>query len=188
MTVADEEGKRWWQTLPAILTGIAATVTAVAGLIVAVQQTGWLAAEHAPRTDAPRVEPDPAPVAAPARADEPYELKLPERREYRLGNVLVYTLLAASVTPRSAEQSELRVHIRLKNGDRYPRNLWDRSFRLEVQGSELAPFGNLNEVVESRSMKDGEIAFKIPRRARKVLLEIREGDDSAEIPLELRGG
>ena len=37
-----EQPKSWWQTVPGILTGLAAVITATAGLIVALQQVGIL--------------------------------------------------------------------------------------------------------------------------------------------------
>src|SRR5215469_5515424 len=35
------DSKSWWQTLPGVLTAVAALVTAITGLLVAVHQTGW---------------------------------------------------------------------------------------------------------------------------------------------------
>ena len=36
------ESQRWWQSIPKVLAVITATVTAITGLIVAINQTGWI--------------------------------------------------------------------------------------------------------------------------------------------------
>ena len=36
------DSQRWWQNIPKVLAVITATITAVTGLIVAINQTGWL--------------------------------------------------------------------------------------------------------------------------------------------------
>jgi hypothetical protein len=61
-----EKSRGWWQTLPGIITGLTAIVTALAGLVVAIQQTGWFGA-RTPRdvTRAPVSTPA-APSSAPA--------------------------------------------------------------------------------------------------------------------------
>lgn len=65
--MADSDGpKSWWQTLPGIITGVTAAITAIAGLVVAVQQTGWFGPK-APATMASSpgaTAPPPASVAS----------------------------------------------------------------------------------------------------------------------------
>ncbi|MFC0668528.1 hypothetical protein ACFSKY_13535 [Azotobacter chroococcum] len=38
-------GTSWWQTLPGVLTGIAAVITAVGGMIAVIYQSGFLGKE-----------------------------------------------------------------------------------------------------------------------------------------------
>ena len=55
--MAEELGsKRWWRSVPKVLAVITATLTAVTGLIVAINQTGWLksTSEVAPPISIPR--------------------------------------------------------------------------------------------------------------------------------------
>jgi hypothetical protein len=105
--------KNWWETVPGIMTGIAALITAIAGLIVALHQTGQFSREPIapdaanpaisdpapPRTSRPsasatpkrtaRSEPSPQP--APARTEEiaidrpSYAVVLPKPREFVIG-------------------------------------------------------------------------------------------------------
>src|SRR5688500_17995255 len=37
----DDPKKSWWHTLPGIITGLTATITALGGLVVAINQTNW---------------------------------------------------------------------------------------------------------------------------------------------------
>lgn len=62
--MADEpKSQGWWHTLPGVLTAVAAMLTAVSGLILALREAGFFA--HAPQAAAP------APAPAPVRAREP---------------------------------------------------------------------------------------------------------------------
>lgn len=203
-----EEGgsKGWWQTLPGVVTSITAAVTALAGLIVAVKQTGWFdsqpppaAAPSAPVSAAPLaqtpsaaapkvavrpVSPPPAPAAA-----APHAVPLPALRDYKLGPPGVkatFTLLKAEVSLQTAEKDALRIRLRMMNHDRYDKNFWDRSFRLVVDGVPMAPEGGLNELVAGESAKEGDVLFVVPHGTAAARLRITYYEDSTEIPLDLK--
>ena len=223
----DEKPTSWWQTLPGIITGLTATVTALAGLVVAVQQTGWLAPRRpAPATTSPApssepssassapsssvsvvpsAPPSPAPTApspAPAAPSPPpaasqpgapahasargaFTAPLPLLRDHKLGAATI-SFLKIEVAPRTTENDELRLRLRMTNHDRYDKNFWDQSFRLVLDGVPRAPESNLNEVVAGESAKEGDVLFVIPRGTTAAQLRIRIGDQSTEVPLELQ--
>jgi hypothetical protein len=61
-TMAEEsKSKEWWQTLPAILAAVAATITAISGLVVALYQTGNFGANQPVK---PSVNPSQTPSSA----------------------------------------------------------------------------------------------------------------------------
>jgi hypothetical protein len=60
----------WWQTLPGLLTAIAAVVTAVSGLMVGLREGGWLSPSTG-RPAATAVAPSTAPKAGAATAPPP---------------------------------------------------------------------------------------------------------------------
>jgi hypothetical protein len=62
-TSADENKQGWWQTLPGVIAAVTATITALAGLVVAVKQTGWFDSKSSPAVSA--VEADVPDAAAP---------------------------------------------------------------------------------------------------------------------------
>ena len=200
-----EEAKprNWWHTLPGVLTGLAAVVTALAGLVAALMQTGWWGASkpaaapqaaNAPPARQPAAAAPSAPVetsraaAPPSEAPRAHAVVLPAQRDYKLGPALskaTFTLLKAEVVPQTSEKSALHIRLRMTNHDRYDKNFWDRSFRLLVDGVPVAPESGLNEVVPGEAAKDGEVVFPIPRGTARGSLKITYYDDSTEIPLAL---
>src|SRR5262245_35744880 len=203
-----ENPKSWWQTLPGIITGLTAIVTALAGLVVAIQQTGWLgpglqtppsrpptttqapSASAPPAASAPASAP-PAPASASRAASAPapaarapVPVALPALREYKFPGATI-TLLKSEVVPRTTESDELRFRLRMMNHDRFDTNFWDQSFRLILDGVPRAPESGLNELVAGESAKDGDVFFVIPRGTTAVQLRIGIGDKHTEIPLDL---
>jgi hypothetical protein len=192
----------WWSTLPGIITTVTATLTALTGLIVAINQTGWLGPRTPPAvttSSAPAPSAPPGPVAAvpsaqaPPRSTSPLPspgptsaVGLPALRDYRLGDV-TFTLRQAEVAPRTSEKDTLQVRLRLSNHQRTDANFWDSSFRLIVDGVPVAPVSGLNEVVAGQAAKEGDVVFVIPRGTTGATLKITHANDSTAIPLQLNG-
>jgi hypothetical protein len=200
----DERSKGWWQTLPGIITGVTATITALAGLIVAVNQTGWFGprertAVTASPPSAPAAAPDPTAPPEPGRdrtvATSPsppsatsYSIALPALRDYTLGpsaSSATFTLLRAEVSSQTAEKAGLRIRLRMTNRSPYETNFWDSSFRLIVDDAPMAPEGGLNELVPGEAAKEGDVIFAISRGTAGARLKVTFNGDSTEIPLDL---
>lgn len=191
---------KWWQTLPGILTAITAIITAVAGLIAVLHQTGLLPsfAQKQPPTVIVRPLSEPpqtsALAATTATAGLPAtaavsSLILPASTQVKLpvgdGNI-VYTLLTAQLEAYNTENRSLTLKIRAFNDYSYSVNFWDRSFRLLVDGIAQAPANSLNEVLAAQSAKEGSIVFVIPLSAQQVIVKIGDpGQASTQIPLDL---
>ena len=73
-----------------------------------------------------------------------------------------------------------------ENGERFPTNFWDESFRLQVDGILSAPVGNLNKLVPAQSAAEGVVEFVIPAAAQAVVL-VRQADESTEVAVDLSG-
>ena len=81
----EHEPQGWWHTLPGILTAIAAVVTAVGGLLVALKQVGFFEPRvlggqspiHAQTETS-------APVALPSPSTQTGRVRVPELRELSL--------------------------------------------------------------------------------------------------------
>jgi hypothetical protein len=195
-----ERSKGWWHTLPGVITSLTAAVTALAGLIVAINQTGWFGSETPPAittqsTSTPTAGPsaarpvapaqDASPVASPSSAaGSTYSVELPAMRDYRLG-AATFTLLKAEVSPRTTDNDALQIRVRMMNHDRFDANFWDQSFRLIVSGVPMAPESDLNDLVRAESGGEGDVLFVIPHGTTKGTLKITHDDESTEVPLAL---
>ncbi|MDM0003010.1 hypothetical protein QTI24_30805 [Variovorax sp. J22P240] len=187
--MADEEKpKTWWQTLPGIITSLTAAITAIAGLVVAFKQAGWIGSPppaQPPSVTAPASSSwqAPAVAAAPASSSRTsHAVTLPAMRDYKLG-LVTFTLLSAEVSPQTSEKDALRIRLRMMNNDAYDTNFWDRSFRLLVDGVPTAPESDLNELVRARSAKEGTVLFVIPHGTAAGNLEVSHHDEQTSIPL-----
>jgi hypothetical protein len=184
----DAKPRSWWYTLPGVFTGLAGIVTATAGLIVALKQTGWFERQSRPPVTAPAPSsPTPTGTALPGPAEpvrQTSPVNLPALRDYKLGEA-TFTLLQANLSPQTTEKDALQIRARMMNHSQYPANFWGSSFRLIVDGVPMAPESGLNEVVPSQSAKEGEVTFVIPHETAGAILRIIYADGSTEIPLGL---
>jgi len=197
----EEKSKSWWYTLPGVITSVTAAVTALAGLVVAIRQTGWFErqtppAVAAPSTSTPAALPSAAAPLVPAR-DSPlhtsstsparlaYSVGLPAMRDYRLGTA-TFTLLKAEVSPRTTEKDALQIRLRMMNHGRYDAAFTARSFRLIVDSVPMAPENvYLYDIVPAESAKESGVLFVLPHGTTGGKLKITYGEDSTEIPLAL---
>jgi hypothetical protein len=184
--------QRWWQTVPGLLTAVAALITAVTGLTVAVYQIrdSQTSAPSGPEQASP-AKPGAAASQTPSNGGGTQQsLTLPAGMEVKLAEgEIVYKILSARLEPYNAEKDALRFTIRCTSNSPYSVNFWDRSFRLLVDEVPRAPMSGLNEVVEGQSAKEGDIVFEVPTGENKVVLQISaptpSGYETTDIPFDL---
>jgi hypothetical protein len=178
------KAESWWRTVPGMLTGAAAVITAITGLLVVVQQNGWLR-----RSNAIAADTLPQAIQSPLReagksSTNPGVLQLtPSLREVSLSGAR-FTLLNVRVDARNAETLGLRIGVRMTNQGPYPANFWNDSFRLLVDSVPRAPVGELNKVVAGGSAEDGDVEFNFPASASTLVLQVRFGSEQTQIPLQ----
>ena len=159
----------WWQTLPGILTGIAALITAVTGLIVVFNRTGNRSEDtrpaslSVPRRRATRFAGGIA-YAWPGRRRGSRGVDCPPAlsRVKLGGGVADVTILSAEIEPLDVERRSLKLRVRYLNGGRYPANFWSDSYRLIVDDVPRAPTNLLNEVVPGDSAKEARSSSSYP--------------------------
>lgn len=200
MSDSDSGSKGWWQTLPGVLTAVAAIVTALTGLLVAL---GGLGIFH--KSPSPQNQPATSPSSEGARSSggstpsEPglarradadrvsRNLPLPATTQVRTG-AAVYKLLSLQSAPYSPDKISLRFTIRMINNGSFPANFWSASFRLRVDDTLQAPINLLDELVDSNSSKDGTVEFVIPAAASSVGFQMGDvGTDKPDITILLSG-
>jgi len=180
----------WWQTIPGILTGVAALITAVTGLLVVFNRTGNRSEDVRPSTVSESRGTPPAspaasrPAGAAAAAARPVALPAINRVSL-VGGAAVHTILSAQVEPLDQERRALKFVVRYTNGGRYPANFWSASYRLIVDDVPRAPTNFLDEVVEPDSAKEGDVVFELPVSVKDAVLQISSGDEKSRIPLKL---
>jgi len=182
----------WWQTLPGILTGIAAIITAVTGLIVVFNRTGNRSEDAKPASlsvpigaqpGSPAASRTPGPGGGPGRAEP---IALPALSRVKLGGGAAdITILSAEIEPLDLERRALKLKVRYLNGGRYPANFWSDSYRLIVDDVPHAPTNLLDEVVPGDSAKEGEVVFELPVSAKNVVLQISSGEEKSRLPFTL---
>lgn len=183
----------WWQTLPGILTGVAALITAVTGLMVAFNHSASRSQPAASSSFS-----DPRDVRSTSVADSrtsggsngsPGTRTVPRLSVSQVklgGGTAVVTILSAQTDTIDADRRSLTFRVRYMNAGRFPANFWASSFRLLVDNVPRAPTNNLNEVVDSDSAKEGDVVFELPVATREVVLQISAGDDTTRVPVTLR--
>lgn len=173
----------WWHTVPGIITSVTATITAVAGLLVALKQVGWIG--DAPATAA-QSQQGSGPGSARSTSATGRAVELPAQREYTFRDQ-TYTLLGASLSPQTTEKDALRIRVRLLNNYSYNSILGHDDFRLIVDGVPRAPENHLADLVAPRSAKEGELLFVVPKGTATVNLVISHQREQTAIPLSLVG-
>lgn len=213
----DEKARgSWWQTVPGILTALAGTITAVAGLLVVLHQVGLLGNKEKPAvpptafsgdatrrseahvpSETPAKTADPSRAALPSAATKtsgtdrarPYSVTFPAGTEVTLrsyGADGIYKVLAAQVDSRNTGKLTLKVSIRLTNMGKSDLGFWNDSFRLVVDGVPRAPISWLNDSVAGRSAKEADVMFELPDTAESLVLSVVNGEDTANIPIALK--
>jgi Co/Zn/Cd efflux system component len=114
-----------------------------------------------------------------------YPMELPAGQEIK-GEDWTYTILKISLDRHEIDQLALTFTIRMHNHTSYPTNFWNASFRLLADDVLVAPFNELNELVDSNAAKEGAVSFAIPAGTKKAALQIGKfGPDAPALPVAL---
>src|SRR5215472_632934 len=186
----------WWPTLPGLLTGLAAIITAVTGLIVAFNHLSRnepapaSSTSSAPSSQSPASSTSsgtsPAPTAGSARSSLSGAIALPELHQVKHGGGdTVITILSADFEPIDADRRLLKFRIRYLNNGKYPANFWRDSYRLIIDDTPRSPTNSLNEVVAAGEAKEGDVVFQLPVSAKDVVLQITSGEEQSHIAFRL---
>ena len=182
-------GQRWWQTVSGVLTAAAAILTAVTGLIVALQQAGVFdkpgTADFPAQEEAARL-PEPAqdrtargsdpPTPSPPATARP--LQLPDGPSVTMnfaGGVYRYTIVSAHYEPSPPGKNLLRFRIRVWTDATGGVNFWSDSFRLHAGEFRFAPTNALNELVARDETKEGDVTFEVDDTLQEAFFVITVG-------------
>lgn len=189
------QGASWWKSVPGILTGLAALVTAIAGLITVLSQNDLL--ERRTKSETPEAnilstkEAETAVSSVPGHTSR---VTLPEANvlEVQAGHFL-FEILDLAVSPYAlnskGKPAKLTVRLALRISDVVGRSDYvDRlTVRLLAAGSTYLPENSLNVAVYEKQSVETEAVFIIPADANNIeLLVGRDGDATAKLPIPVR--
>ena len=184
--MSEAKSQSWWHTVPGMLTGAAAVITAVSGLLIALSQAGWLgggdkADDASTQTVAETSSPAPQqtqPAKSSSGSGAP-TLAL-AMQQVKIGQG-VFTFRDVATEQRTADQIGLRINVRLQNNNPYPVNFWNDLFRLVVDDVPRAPVGDLNKVLAGNAAEEGDVEFTFPANAKSLVLRIRYYGEEADV-------
>jgi hypothetical protein len=181
----------WWLTLPGLLTGAAAVVTALTGLLLGLHQVGWIGGADDPSTSSqttavatPRATSTATQTAnqnagVDAPAGDQVTVDVPLNQTYKSGTV-AYSVTAATAEPDVDGFVRLSFTIHAVNSGRYDMNFWDRSFRVVAGAESYAPTPGLDDIVHGDATGTGTVEFVIPAAVTdaKLVISFLEGERS----------
>jgi hypothetical protein len=184
--------KSFWTTVPGIITGLAAIVTAVTGLIVALNGAGFFskpAAINKPSTETKSVIKKEA-DSLPAKQAEPQKPAENLKAVFSMTRVKIedheYTILGSSLEPITPESNSLAIKIKYKNNSNYsPATFWNEGFRLAIDGALTPPTGDLSELVERHAELTGTVTFEVPNNTKSLALHILDVGKDIAVPIKL---
>lgn len=191
--VDEAKSHSWWQTLPGLLTALAAGITAISGLIAALYQAGIVGRKDA--TPSPAVattDPGPGAPASPATAGlaapSPPPAPLPAvERQVELpdgtsvtmfdgtGWKFRYEIVGARLEPTSPQKQLLRLRVRVWTNATGGVNFWSDSFRLQIGDLRLKPVNSLNELAAKDETREDDIEFEVDTSVKEAVLSINVG-------------
>jgi len=186
------DGKNFWTTVPGIITGLAAIVTAITGLIVALNGTGLFSKSATTNKASAETKQEVKKEAdsLPGKQEEPQKQVEKFKPIFSMTTVKIedheYKILGSSLEAITPESNELKIKIKYKNNSNYsPATFWNEGFRLAIDGSLNAPSGDLSELVERHAELTGTVTFEVPNHAKDLALHILDVGKDISIPIEL---
>ena len=97
----------------------------------------------------------------------------------------VYKVLATQVDRSRPDTLSLSVTVQVTSEGPPDTGFGDSNFRLLVDDVPRNPTSCLSDSVKPHSAKEGTIVFTFPVTAKRLLLQLRMGDNAAEFPVDL---
>ncbi len=175
--MTEKGGGSWWSTLPGVLTGIAAVVTAVSGLLVAAHQAGLLGGRWASAPAPPALggaAPGPRPVVQPSID------RTPAGQPLRLGDLTITIVNLRSAEAGGAVTYDLHYRIALRDGvQRHdPRQV----VRLVADAVAYEPIRTSDPTMigEGGAQHEALAVFRLPHRPAQIVLRFQTPDAAGE--------
>ncbi len=185
---SDRRSSSWWTTLPGLLTATAALITAVTGLVIGLDQIGWLKQSDRldPAATLRKVEPaaeEPG-IGGAFESAGTWAVDVATGESFRSGEV-EYVILGAEARPDIDGHVAVTFTVKCINHDRFDMNFWDASFRLLAGDDLIAPTSGLNVLVAADSSATGKVVFVVPDSTRDATLVVKFSEGERRVPVTL---
>ncbi|MEO8854690.1 MAG: hypothetical protein ABI359_12990 [Ginsengibacter sp.] len=194
-----ETDKSWWQTLPGIITAVAGGITAITGLILALNQSGcsktkMATSESKSRRDSvvvytppsKSIEKSETPVI-PATVDTVTWDRAPVHlSEHYEGRVKI-EILTATIEKQDNDHKLLTLQIRATDETGFGQNLSDANFTLLVNKVPISLEQSVSIYVGAHASQQENLLFVVPEDAKEAVLKLFYGVSTQvtrEIPLK----
>lgn len=185
----------WWQTLPGILTGIAAILTAIGGLLGIIYQAGlWGGKPSLPvREQIHSAAGMNQPSVAENGSDANNERASPPGKPLQAqAGHFVFKVLIVKREPYATDGSgqptklSLRFSVRVTDIKGISDYVDRTTIRLMADGSKLAPENSINVAVYDNQFIETDALFTVPADVGQLALQVgRDSDATAIIPINL---
>lgn len=195
----NSDKKNFWQTVPGIITGIAGTLTAITGLILALNQIGFfqkngggnkLAASQSSLSMVNGSEKNVEDNGIQKINAEVSEVKFPPDLGSVFNNEIVYKVLNLSIDQKDDSTKSLKLKVRCIMNGTGSENVQEVNFRLSVDDALIAPSAStLNAdyndgiILKDNSSKDETILFTYPNNSKNLKLVFLRNNVKKEIAL-----
>ncbi len=193
------KGQPFWQTVPGLITALAALLTAIGGcvalfttnprlldLVLKPSATATTVVAQSTAGNVPGASTSMTSVA-PAASLSSRPVQMPDGQRVTflaIGHTYQYTILSATLDPLPPDQMLLALKIRVYSDNGL--NFWSSSFRLSVGDQLLAPSNFLDVVVGANETSDGDAQFQVDPSVKEATLKIILPLDVPDNTKELR--
>jgi hypothetical protein len=184
--------KSFWTTLPGIITGLAAVVTAITGLIVALNGSGLFSKPATVNKATTEIKPEVKKDADSSviKKAEPKKAVEKQKLVFAMNTIKIedheYAILGSSLEAITPESNSLKIKIKYKNNSNYsPATFWNEGFRLAIDGALTPPTGDLSQLVERHAELVGTVMFEIPNNADSLVFHILDVGKDIAVPIKL---
>jgi hypothetical protein len=191
ITIMPDE-KSFWKTVPGIITGLAAIITAVTGLVVALNGAGLFKESAVANKASTQTKPGNKNEAdsLPVKQAEPQKQVEIFKPVFSMTTVKIedheYKIFSSSLEAITPESNLLKIKIKYKNNSNYsPATFWNEGFRLAIDGALTPPTGDLSKLVERHVELVGTVIFEVPNNAKSLALHILDVGKDVTIPIKL---
>jgi len=192
----EPNSKSWWSTLPGIITSIAGALTAITGLIIALNQAGCFKNHDRLETNTQKQSSDSS-ITRESNATKKENVNTNSSREINIdkkpihliglhGGKIRYDILSATLESYNPQNQLLSIHFRVYDESGYGQNILGSEFILFINNLPTATNSDAHVYVSPNAAAETTATFQVPLNTQNVVLKISYWDTTVSIPIALK--